>query len=136
MGYPHYSVDCYEHWPTVTICGSMRFYDLMLQVAERLTLEGQIVLMPFVVKRSADGGTAHPPEVAEKLDVLHKRKIDLSRKIVVVSDHTGYFGDSTRSEIEYAERRGKGIVFEYAGPAPSIADALQSEQGPDGQLVD
>lgn len=112
MGYPHYTNDCFEYWKTVTICGSMRFYDQMLQVAERLTLEGWIVLMPFVVKRSADGTTAHPPEVREQLDLLHRAKINLSRMIVVVSDETGYYGDSTRGEIAYAERTGKRIAYE------------------------
>src|SRR5436309_196538 len=107
MGYPHYSGDCYEHHNCATICGSMRFYDKMLQVAERLTIEGKIVLMPFVVKRSADGATAHPPEVAAALDELHKRKIDLSRSIYVVSDKTGYFGESTCGEIDYAIKQNK-----------------------------
>lgn len=112
MGYPHYIADCYEHWPTITICGSMRFYPQMLKVAERLTLEGKIVLMPFVRKDAfMQADVDHPGNVAEKLDELHKRKIDLSRGIAVVSDETGYYGDSTRSEIQYAEKRFKRIVF-------------------------
>ena len=123
MGYPHYSNDCYEYWKTVTICGSMRFYEQMLHVAERLTLEGWIVLMPFVRKDAAmTNGTGHPGNVAEKLDELHRRKIDLSRQIVVVSDETGYIGDSTRSEIVYAGKTGKGVVYEQvAPPRPAFA---------------
>lgn len=113
MGYPHYSGDCYQCWPTVTICGSMRFYREMLHVAEELTLNGEIVLMPFVVKRAADGNTAHPPEVAASLDDLHKRKIDLSKRIVVVSDGTGYYGDSTKSEIEFATQQYKPVEYRW-----------------------
>lgn len=49
---------------------------------------------------------------AEKvaLDELHKRKIDLADKVLVVS-RGGYFGDSTRSEIVYAKACGKPVEF-------------------------
>ena len=124
MGYPHYSSDCYEHWKVATICGSMRFYPQMLVAAERLTLEGWMVLMPFVRKDKAmdpgnldyqtrlarEGSVA---SIADFLDAMHKKKIDLSRQIVVVSDGSGYIGDSTRSEIEYAQQHGKSIVYSY-----------------------
>lgn len=113
MGYPHYNADCYEHWKTVTVCGSMRFFDQMLHVAERWTLEGWIVLMPFVRKDAAmSNDTDHPGNIASKLDALHRTKIDLSRKIVVVSDETGYIGESTCNEIEYAQRTDKGVIYE------------------------
>lgn len=112
MGYPHYSADCYEHWPTVVICGSMRFYNEMLIVAEELTLDGEIVLMPFVRKDAyMSANINHPGNVAEKLDTLHKRKIDLSKRIVVVTDSTGYYGDSTKSEIDYALKQVKPVGF-------------------------
>src|SRR6267154_3540879 len=112
MSYPHYSGDCFKHWPTVTICGSMRFYPQMLKVAERLTLEGRIVLMPFVRKDAfMEADTNHPGNVAEKLDALHKRKIDLSVGIAVVSDGSGYFGESTASEIAYAATYDKSIIY-------------------------
>ena len=97
--FPHFTTECCEHWPTVTICGSMRFYYQMLTVAEELTLDGLIVLMPFVRKEPfMEADVNHPGNVIEKLDTQHKRKIDLATSIVVVSDDSGYYGDSTRSD--------------------------------------
>jgi hypothetical protein len=111
-GYSHFASDCCEYWPIVTICGSMRFYHQMLNVAEELTLDGLIVLMPFVRKEPfMEADINHPGNVVEKLDADHKRKIDLANAIVVVSDETGYYGDSTRSEIEYAEFHRKAVTY-------------------------
>jgi hypothetical protein len=104
--------ECSEHWPIVTICGSMRFYQQMLTVAEELTLDGFIVLMPFVRKEPfMEADVNHPGNVIEKLDAQHKRKIDLATSIVVVSDDSGYYGDSTRSEIDYAQLHRKTITY-------------------------
>lgn len=44
------------------------------------------------------------------LDELHKRKIDLSDEVFVLNVD-GYIGDSTRSEIEYAQSIGKPIIY-------------------------
>lgn len=101
-----------ERGPIVTICGSMRFYRQMLTVAEELTLDGFIVLMPFVRKEPfMEADVNHPGNVIEKLDAQHKHKIDLASSIVVVSDDTGYYGDSTRSEIDYAHTHGKPVAY-------------------------
>lgn len=44
------------------------------------------------------------------LDDMHKRKIDLADSIYVINVG-GYIGESTRSEIEYAEQNGKKIIY-------------------------
>ncbi|MEU8238118.1 hypothetical protein AB0C07_07735 [Actinoplanes missouriensis] len=44
------------------------------------------------------------------LDDLHKRKIDLADEAHVLNVH-GYIGQSTRSEINYAEAAGKPITY-------------------------
>ncbi len=44
------------------------------------------------------------------LDDMHKRKIDMADEIFVINVD-GYIGDSTRSEIEYAIKTGKGVVY-------------------------
>lgn len=44
------------------------------------------------------------------LDELHKRKIDLSDEILVLNVG-GYIGESTRSEINYAEAHGKPVKY-------------------------
>lgn len=42
----------------------------------------------------------------EMLDDMHKRNIDMADSIYVINVG-GYIGESTRSEIEYAQNHGK-----------------------------
>ena len=44
------------------------------------------------------------------LDDMHKRKIDMADEIFVINKG-GYIGASTKSEIEYATKTGKPVVF-------------------------
>ncbi len=46
----------------------------------------------------------------EMLDDMHKRKIDLADSIYVINVG-GYVGESTRSEIDYAESHGKKVIY-------------------------
>jgi hypothetical protein len=102
-----------DHFPVVTICGSMRFYPFMLKAAEQLTREGLIVLMPHdatstgVPDKTVTGQDA-------MLDAMHRAKIRMSSAVYVVN-LGGYIGESTRSEIKYATAL--GIRLEYASPA-------------------
>lgn len=114
MSYTHHSTDCHEHHAivsdaqaeVVTLCGSMRFFGQMLTVAAELTAQGIIVLAPFCVVATSDQGSTAKIE----LDELHRDKIRLATwRIVVVSDETGYIGDSTRSEMSFAESLGVAV---------------------------
>ena len=98
-------------WPeVVTLCGSMRFLPQMLQVAAELTARRVIVLAPFVAVSPGPGwGTGR--EFKAMLDELHRRKIDMSSRVVVVSDASGYYGESTRNEIDYAAALGRPVEF-------------------------
>ena len=49
-------------------------------------------------------------ETKRMLDDMHKRKIDMSDSIYVINPG-GYIGESTRSEIEYAEETGKAVCY-------------------------
>jgi len=44
------------------------------------------------------------------LDNMHKRKIDMADAIYVINVG-GYIGESTRSEIEYATKQGKTVMY-------------------------
>jgi hypothetical protein len=48
--------------------------------------------------------------VKDILDELHKRKIDISDEVVILNVG-GYIGESTRSELNYAESIGKPIIY-------------------------
>ena len=105
----------------VTLCGSTRFKDEFMEAMKRLTLEGNIVISVGLYGHSGDNevwenmdeGTL--TRTKEMLDDMHKRKIDMADEIYVINVG-GYIGESTRSEIEYAERTGKGVRYlEEAG---------------------
>jgi hypothetical protein len=96
----------------VTLCGSMRFYHQILRVAADETAAGRIVLAPFVV--SVTRSHQDSPFQA-MLDELHRQKIRMSDWVIVVSDETGYYGDSTRAEITYAAHCGIPVTYRTVG---------------------
>lgn len=92
----------------VCLCGSTRFKDEYLSEQERLTMEGKIFLTVGLFGHSDDVELTDDDK--EMLDKLHKRKIDLSDRVHVI-DVEGYIGDSTRSEIAYAENRDIPVTY-------------------------
>jgi len=98
----------------VCLCGSTRFVGEYDNQMLKFTLEGKIVLTigthnssdEDLARKYADGFEDKKP----MLDELHKRKIDLADCVFVINVG-GYIGDSTHSEIEYADRLGKPIRF-------------------------
>ena len=96
-------------FPVITLCGSTRFKEQFLEAQKRLTLEGNIVISVGLFGHSGDD-EAWTPGTKEMLDNMHKRKIDMADAIYVINVG-GYIGSSTRSEIEYAEKHGKTIMY-------------------------
>jgi hypothetical protein len=94
-----------ESFPVVTICGSMRYFTRMIEVAGQLTRDQAIVLMPFVGDYV---GGKDPDDVKHMLDEMHRVKIDMSEAIYVIGEH---IGESTQSEIRYATETGKTICY-------------------------
>ena len=92
----------------ITVCGSSRFKKEILDVVRDLTLQGHIVLAPGVYHHAEN--TELPMEVLLQLDNLHKEKIEMSDAIFVVNVN-GYIGNSTYSEIDWAQRKKKQIAF-------------------------
>ncbi|WP_250212636.1 hypothetical protein [Acrocarpospora catenulata] len=123
MSYAHFSSDCGEHHDLVVdfhglrpeivvLCGSTRFFDTFRSENLRLTLAGKIVLS-IGCDTKADDDIAEISDVEQAktdLDELHKRKIDLADSVLVLNVG-GYIGSSTRSEVEYALRLGKPVVY-------------------------
>src|SRR5450755_2894600 len=100
----------------VTLCGSTRFYDAFQQANYERTMAGEIVLSvgfyPHAKAEHGHGeGVGHDSAEKVSLDELHKRKVDLADYVLVVSDETGYFGESTAGEIAYAVAQDKPIRF-------------------------
>ncbi len=110
--------------PTIVcLCGSTRFMDAFNEAGWQKTLDGEIVLSVGVSKHlpTDHGGEYLGEDVVEALDELHKRKIDLSDYVLVLNVG-GYIGDSTRSEIEYAQAQGKRVDY-LEPPALNDTDA-------------
>lgn len=103
-------------YKVITLCGSTRFKDAFMEAQKRLTLEGNIVISVGLFGHSGDSevwenmdeGTL--TETKKMLDDMHKRKIDMSDEIYVINVG-GYIGESTRSEIAYAEKTGKTVRY-------------------------
>ena len=103
-------------YKVVTLCGSTRFKEQFMEAQKRLTLEGNIVISVGLFGHAGDQevwdgmdeGTLS--KTKEMLDDMHKRKIDMADEIYVINVG-GYIGDSTRSEIQYAEEHGKPVRY-------------------------
>lgn len=69
-----------------------------------LTFAGVIVVAP------AEEDEPPTPEEKAVLDDLHRHKIDLADRVLIVNPG-GYLGESTRRELAYAQAAGKPISF-------------------------
>lgn len=111
----------------VVLCGSTRFYSEFQRANYEETMRGHIVLSVGFVPDKMLPGPSHTdtgrawaankqhsedvvctPDQKLALDELHKRKIDLADEVIVLNVG-GYIGNSTASEIAYAEEHGKPI---------------------------
>ena len=98
----------------VVLCGSSRFVETMVVCAWLIERDEHAIalglhLLPWWY--SAEEIPDHLAEaegVADAMDALHLRKIDLADEIFIVNaEH--YIGDSTRNEIDYARRLGRPL---------------------------
>lgn len=108
----------------VTLCGSTRFYRECMEANRALTFQNWIVLM------CGNWGHSYHKD-AEPVDrdyslvkALHFQKIMESDAIVVVSDSSFYYGDSTILEIAFAKLRNKPVFYfdgkTFSGVEPII----------------
>lgn len=103
-----------KHPITVCLCGSTRFYDAFQKANYEETMAGKVVLSVGFYPHSAEQAHGESigitPEQKEALDWLHKYKIWLADEVLVLNVG-GYIGDSTRSEIVFAQVLGKPIRY-------------------------
>jgi len=101
-----------DHPQIVCLCGSTRFTDIMQVKAWELSKAGYIIVTWGVVPDWYYSGPHIGDHEGVKgvVDELHKRKIDLCDFVLVI-DVEGYIGESTRSEIDYAEKHGKPVKY-------------------------
>ena len=91
----------------ITLCGSLKFQKEMMNIAEKMSLEGNCILTPiYPVIESKE-------KTEKQLDILkeaHFKRIKISDAILVVNINN-YIGKSTNLEIEYARKQGKEIIY-------------------------
>lgn len=103
-------------YKVITLCGSTKFKEQFMEVQKELTLKGYIVISVGFYERSGDAevwgnideGTLI--KTKEMLGDMHKRKIDMADEIFVINVN-GYIGESTKSEIKYAQETGKVVNY-------------------------
>ena len=91
----------------VTLCGSLKFKNEMMTVAEKMALEGYCILTPVY---PVSDKMKRTKEQLIKLKEAHFKRIKLSDAILVVNIDN-YIGDSTKLEINYAKKLGKEIIY-------------------------
>lgn len=102
------------NYKVITLCGSTKFRDDFIKAQKDLTLKGNIVISVGVFGHSGDNEVLDNMNngrlTKEMLDDMHKRKIDMADEIFVINVG-GYIGESTKSEIKYAEETGKTVKY-------------------------
>ena len=91
----------------ITLCGSLKFQEEMMTIAEKMALEGYCILTPVYpvlenIKRTE--------KQLINLKEEHFKRIELSDAILVVNVNN-YIGNSTNIEIKYAKKLGKEIIY-------------------------
>lgn len=91
----------------ITICGSLKFKQEMINIAEKMTLLGYCVITPvFPVSQNPN----YTPRQIQNLKNSHLKKIEISDAILVVNVNN-YIGKSTHLEIEYAKQYNKQVLY-------------------------
>lgn len=98
-----------DNYKVITLCGSTKFKNEFLKVQKELTLAGNIVISVGLFGHSGDI-EVWAEGTKEMLDDMHKKKIDMADEIFVINVD-GYIGNSTKSEIEYAEAHNKKVNY-------------------------
>ncbi len=100
----------------ICFCGSSRFIWYFATLAWSFEKEGYITLGLHLLPPNYTEEKVHADHIAEyegvadKMDALHRRKIDIADMVFVINKD-GYIGKSTAAEIEYATKLGKPIKY-------------------------
>lgn len=102
-----------KKYNVITLCGSSKFKNEFLEAQRDLTLKGNIVLSVVFFEHMENWSSMGEEKVNETINMLnemHKEKIDMSDEIFVINVG-GYIGETTKSEIDYAKKKGKKISY-------------------------
>jgi len=92
----------------ITVCGSFKFMKEMMEITEKIGLQGNCMLTPvYPTNTSKDKYTEEQAKMAGK---MHFERIKLADAILVVNVNN-YIGESTKAEIEFAKSLGKEVMY-------------------------
>lgn len=91
----------------ITLCGSSRFKEDILNTYKKLTLQDNIVLFDAIFNQNELNLNDNEKQLIDK---NHKQKILMSDEIFVINKN-GYIGESTKSEIEFAKKLSKPVKY-------------------------
>lgn len=97
----------------VVLCGSTEFMDEFTETNLRETASGHVVLSVGCNMKQPHPLWSDPADaeaLKTRLDALHKAKIRLADRVIVVGTR---IGTSTRREISYARQLGKRVEFTH-----------------------
>ena len=122
----------------IVLCGSSRFVDVMAVCAwlierdEKAITMGLHLLPGWYCRQRIPDHLAEHEGVAQDMDELHLRKIDLADEVFVVN-YNDYIGSSTRNEVNYAQSYNKKIRWfthdDVGEKCQSLIDAALKEEG-------
>lgn len=92
----------------ITVCGSLSFQKEMMEIAEKLELSGDCVIVPIYPVRA--GKADYTDQEIEMFDNMHREKIKMADAILVVNVNH-YIGSSTKNEIAFAQSLNKEILY-------------------------
>lgn len=100
-----------EKTKIICYCGSLRVAMEAFKKAEyQSVLDGNIALLPCCMFVDIEREYGAESDYKIKADDLHKRKIDICDEVFVLNVG-GYIGNSTMSEIEYAYKIEKPVIY-------------------------
>lgn len=92
----------------ITVCGSLRFMKEIMEITEKMDLQGNCMLsIVYPTRTDKDDYTEEEKVVLRE---MHKERIKISDAILVVNVDN-YIGSSTKSEIEFAKSLDKEIIY-------------------------
>lgn len=103
-------------YKVITLCGNAKFKKEFQEIQKKLTLEGNIVISVGLFGHAGDSevwenqNESTLNDTKKMLDDMHKRKIDMADEIYVI-DVGAYIDESTKSEINYAQRHNKPVRY-------------------------
>ncbi len=112
----------------VTLCGSSKFTDVMAVCAWMIEKHENAIamglhLLPGWYPDCPPDHLAEHEGVADQMDDLHLRKIDLSDEIFVVN-FRDYIGSSTANEVAYAQKTGKPVRWFTHDPIGKLVSEM------------